>query len=259
MSDQFGGISKIQAGRWLRDKRLQKGLTDRKKGYTQAEIAEMVGLAQVNYMTFYESGQTDWRRSEYVERFVTALAITPREALDELGMKILMLEGQNRDAPALPVDAKPAPPGVEVRHLGLVQAMMQLDKGTLRNGGVHRARRVACPLPAALKYNPDDLYVLDVNGDSMTCPDVQKTIPAGSSVLFHAKLEPRNGKIVAAWLPGIGPSAGGMGVLKTFRRKETEGVVLESYNPSGARYPAQLYPDMMIQGVCLGFWLDMPY
>jgi SOS-response transcriptional repressor LexA len=257
MSDQFGGITKIQAGAYLRDKRLEKGVKDRQSGYLQREVAEAIGLPQVNTMTYYESGRIDWRKGDYAERIIEFLGITPAEALEKLGMRMLVFDQKKPDAPIIPPDARAAPMGVQIRHLGLVQAMMQISRGSLASKGVQRHRFVTCPLPAASKYNPDDLYVLDVDGDSMTCPEVQRSIPAGSSMLFHGKLEPRNGKIVAAWLPSVGRN--GLGVLKVFRRKETEGVVLESYNPSGARYPAQQYPDMIVQGVCLGYWMDMPY
>lgn len=257
MSDQFNGITKIQAGAYLRDRRLEKGITDRGTGYKQREVADAIGLPQVNTMTYYESGRIDWRKGDYAQRIIEFLGVTPAEALEKLGMRMLVFDQKNPDAPIIPPDARAAPMGVQVKHLGLVQAMMQIPKGALSSKGVARHRFVTCPLPAASKYNPDDLYVLDVDGDSMTCAEVQKSIPAGSSMLFHAKLEPRNGKIVAAWLPSVGRQ--GLGVLKVFRRKETEGVVLESYNPSGARYPAQQYPDMIVQGVCLGYWMDMPY
>lgn len=68
-------ISKEEAGAFIREKRDQKG-------YRQADIAELIGLPNENYMTFYERGKTDVRSSKYLSKLVAVLGITAQEGLD---------------------------------------------------------------------------------------------------------------------------------------------------------------------------------
>lgn len=74
------------------------------------------------------------------------------------------------------------------------------------------------------RFGEDDIFALDVTGDSMTCQDVKVEIPAGSECFFHSELNPENGDIVAVWLDDHD-----MGVLKVYRPQDGY-TVLESYN-----------------------------
>lgn len=94
-------------------------------------------------------------------------------------------------------------------------------------------------------YRDDELFTLDVIGDSMTCEKVQRTIPEGSTAIFYATNEAQNGDIVAVWL-----EKEQKGVLKMY---DCSGgyVVLRSYNDN--HKPITLEPGDcdMIQGVYL--------
>lgn len=241
-------ITKEEAGAFIREKRIQKG-------YLQSQIAELVGLPNENYMTFYERGKIDVRRSKYLPKLVAVLGITAQEMRERMGMDMLL----NAESPAeetLPLlhPGRPTEGGILLPHLGTVQA------GVPHNGEPQVASKhklVECPLPIARRYRPEDMFILDVNGDSMTCADVQRTIPAGASILclrYPGPKEPRPNSIVVAWIPEIGKD--GIGVIKKFGKGRNDEVVLESYNPSGPRFPAQKYPGMKIQGIVLGFWVQ---
>ena len=84
----------------------------------------------------------------------------------------------------------------------------------------------------------------------MTCSEVQQTIPEGSMVALHTKLEPRKRDIVAAWVVSLG-----IDVLKTYGKGLNDEVVLESYNPAGARFPTSQY-ELVLQGVYIGHWME---
>jgi SOS-response transcriptional repressor LexA len=91
--------------------------------------------------------------------------------------------------------------------------------------------------------------VVKVVGDSMTSPDVQESIPSGSFVAVHSKLEPTKRDIVAVWVTALG-----IDVLKSFNTGLREEVVLESYNPLGARFASSKY-ELRLQGVYIGHWM----
>jgi hypothetical protein len=121
---------------------------------------------------------------------------------------------------------------------------------SIRIDTIYRPALHSRPLALALAYRPEDVYVVKVLGDSMTCAEVQHTIPEGSMVALHTKLEPRKRDIVAAWVVSLG-----IDVLKIFGRGLNDEVVLESYNPAGARFPTSKY-ELVLQGVYIGHWME---
>jgi SOS-response transcriptional repressor LexA len=246
-SNEFRGISATEAGEYIKARRQALG-------FTQAQVAERTGMPNDNYMVFYERARTDVRRSKYLAPLLSLLKITTAEAREHLGVDIVLDHTSAPESvPDLPRGARPVEGGVLIQHLGTVQAGKYVMEGgvMIRKGNT----LVECPSPVARRYKAEDMFILDVTGDSMTCRDVQKRIPEGSSVLFHRNLEPRNNRIVVAWIPEIGPE--GVGVLKVYKKNGNDEVVLESYNPRGPRLPAARYPGMRIQGVALTYWMDL--
>jgi hypothetical protein len=237
VSAEFNGITKEAAGQYLERKRREKGLEDRGKPYTQSDITAMIGIPQVNQMTYYERGHVDWRKSIYRDRLLKFLKVPPDEALEQLGVELLGLDASL---------VKPA--ASMVIHRGLVQSYESPQTKV-------KKRMIECPLVATRQYNPDHLFVLETNDDTMIAPGVDRVIPAGAYLLFAARLEPRLGKVVVATLTRAKETR--VNVLKLHRRKEPD-FTLETYSPSGARFSAQAY-SVVTHGVCLGFWLDMPY
>lgn len=101
-------------------------------------------------------------------------------------------------------------------------------------------------VPGLEGYRDEDLFLLDVVGDSMACEEVHKQIPEGSTAIFHARLEPvPNVSIVAVWL-----EKEQTGVLKLYTHDDGH-VVLRSYNDH--HKPIILSPDDRdyLQGVYL--------
>jgi SOS-response transcriptional repressor LexA len=239
-----------QVGAFLREKREAQG-------YLQSQVAEFLDMKHSNYIHAFESGKTDVRKSRYFPGLVRILGITAEELRERVGLDILIGTDSNpEDTLPMPIGATRPSGAVLLRHLGSVQAGVPsngVDQARLKH------RVVECPLKVARKYQPEELYVLDVDGDSMTSIDVQKTIPQGSSILVRAirteqrTLEPRPGQIVVAWIPEVGDD--GIGVIKYFGKKGEE-FVLESYNNAGPRFPASKYPKMRVQGIVLGFWFE---
>lgn len=97
-------------------------------------------------------------------------------------------------------------------------------------------------------HHPDDLYALEVTGDSMVSEDARWTIPPGSIVLVHENLVPRPGNVVVAWLDDED-----LGVLKVY--KPADGMVwLLSRNPDHPAIPVSEETPASIRGVMIGHW-----
>jgi SOS-response transcriptional repressor LexA len=243
----FNGITAQAAGRYLKDRREAATLT-------QGQLANRVGIPNENYLGNFENGKNDWRRSKYAPALMRELGITSGEARQHLGLDMVLASATPDDhVPGRPEGSRLPDGGVLIRHFGTVQAgNFPFDSdGVVTNGH----EKVECPVVSARGFDPDDLFILDVTGDSMTCEEVKRSIPEGSSVLFHSKLEPRKGEVVVVWIPELGPK--GVGVLKVFSRDKDEEIVLESYNPRGPRLPAQRYPGMRLQGVAIATWREL--
>jgi len=132
-------------------------------------------------------------------------------------LKMQLAFGDNK-----PVDYDPK--AVQSRHLrmaGVVGA--GLNPHAYSDGAVET---IVIPGFAAIEdFADDDLMVLRVSGDSMTCEEARLAVPEGSLAVFHRTMTPQPGDIVAVWLENEGT-----GVLKVWRPKLGEHVILESYN-----------------------------
>lgn len=141
-------------------------------------------------------------------------------------------------------------PGVFVRHLGTISAGLK---------GLRSAEEddvwVEIPRSISRSYARDDMFVLDVEGDSMTSADVRKSIPAGATVVFHKTLEPKPGQVTVNWLESMD-----MGVLKVARQDEDEGyVLLESYNTKHEPITVNKENPARWQGTVIGWWVPDPF
>ncbi len=232
---QFDGISAVEAGARLREIRL-------KQEKTQQELADLCGMPADNYLTGYEKGKKDWRRSDYVVAIMEALRINASMARKQFGMRVVIDPSVSPNH--IPEVERPC--NANVRFAGVVHA------GTGANSATS-IDYINVPLSLLGKYRAADCYVVEVTGDSMTDAEAKRSIPEGSHVLLNAKLEPKPRDIVVAWLPEIPGFPDGVGVLKVFRRNSDE-TTLESINPQGARFPLRAYPDAKIQGVYIAHW-----
>jgi phage repressor protein C with HTH and peptisase S24 domain len=142
----------------------------------------------------------------------------------------------------------------------------RLDEGMLvRHGGTVSAGLsnivsatddvlwVEIPRNIARNYNREDLFVLDVEGDSMLAEDVKIRIPPGASVVFHKTLEPKPGQTIVCWL-----ERRDMGVLKVARKEESH-TVLYSHNNEHEPIIVNKDNPAIWQGTVVGWWVPDPF
>jgi len=117
-----------------------------------------------------------------------------------------------------------APAADELDHVGTVSA------GNGGSGILVKQRSVSAPSWVAEKrLDPANIFVAEVDGDSMTCEVVARTIPQGARAYFHRpneKVQPTPGRIVYVYL-----QAEDTAVLKIFE-PGTQFTILRSSNPS---------------------------
>lgn len=135
--------------------------------------------------------------------------------------------------------------GIAVRHAGSVSAGLKNVSAAIEDTYL-----VEIPRNIARNYNREDIFVLDVEGDSMVSQDVRTTIPPGASVVFHRTLEPKPGQVIVCWL-----EAYDIGVLKVAKTDDTEHLVLESYNREYAPIIVNKDNPAIWQGTMIGHWV----
>lgn len=139
--------------------------------------------------------------------------------------------------------------GVFVRHGGKVNA-------GLRNIGNATDDVVWVEIPRSLarNYKREDLFVLDVEGDSMMSEDVKKRISPGSSVVFHKNLQPKPGQAIVCWLERYD-----IGVLKVAARNGENHTVLYSHNNEHEPIIVNKDNPAIWQGTVVGWWSPDPF
>lgn len=131
--------------------------------------------------------------------------------------------------------------GRRVRYLGVINAGMLGVNEVLENG--HATASV--PDMIAEKYRLEDVFAVDVVGDSMLDEDARRSIPPGSRVYFHSLLAPEPGEIVCAYLPDHDIT-----VIKRWRPSEGY-AVLASHNPRHEPILVRDAEEGVLQGVYL--------
>lgn len=101
-------------------------------------------------------------------------------------------------------------------------------------------------------YNPEDLYLLEVTGDSMVSDDARQYVPPGSIIIVHERLEPLPGQVIVAWLENED-----MGVLKVYEEKDGETWLL-SYNSNHAPIRVTEETPASLRGVMVANWTKAP-
>jgi SOS-response transcriptional repressor LexA len=187
-------------------------------GITQGEIAKVVGIEQAT-VSHYERNTPKLlaKGYEFTRDFVQAYGFTSSEA--EYLAKQAFREHMPEVFKDVPLGIPAAATAPTAPLLGTIGAGWT---GGCAAEGPHERRNI--PTWIVERFGSEDIFVLDVVGDSMTCADVKNEIPEGSECFFHAKLEAKPGHVVAVWL-----QEHDMGVLKILRPMEGY-TVLESYN-----------------------------
>lgn len=149
------------------------------------------------------------------------------------------------DQVLLPEGARPvvASSAGRIDHVGVVSA------GNGGSGVLVSKKKVSAPDWIADTFDLDFIFAADVEGSSMTCSDVAKTIPAGATAFFHrpsSKVQPRKGDIVYAYLPSHDQS-----VIKLFEPDKGH-TLLTSYNEQEQPIVLNESNPGEVQGVYLG-------
>ena len=131
--------------------------------------------------------------------------------------------------------------GSRVRYLGVVSAGMLGANEVLDNGHA----TVSVPDAIADKYRLEDVFAVNVIGDSMLDEDARRSIPPGSLVYFHASLAPEPGEIVCVYLPVHDQT-----VIKLWR-PQAEYTVLASSNAAHPPIIVRDADESILQGVYL--------
>lgn len=102
------------------------------------------------------------------------------------------------------------------------------------------------------RYRPEDLYLLEVTGDSMLSENARQYVPAGSIIIVHEHLQPMPGQVVVAWL-----QREDMGVLKVYEEKDGD-TWLMSYNAKHPPIHVSEDEPAMLRGVMVANWTRAP-
>lgn len=209
----------------------------KRRGYTQAKLAETLGV-DASYISQMVNGKVSWTASGYFSEIVKTLNISAEE------VKEIKPDAFIDFVEPTELEREYAPRAVEmtrlIRHCGSVGAGLWLV-----GASEYPDFRAFPRIPGLESYADDELFALDVIGDSMTCEATQKTISEGSLAIFLASSDAQMGDIVAVWL-----ERQQRGVLKIYD-KQGGHIVLRSYN--NAHKPIILEPDepATIQGIYL--------
>ncbi|MBB6099382.1 SOS-response transcriptional repressor LexA [Deinobacterium chartae] len=202
---------------------------------SQEAVAAEARMSQ-SYYSEVERGARDPRTLTLhkLARLARALGWDLAELQEHTGLDL----GLEERLPANP-GAQPYLPGIRLPVYGTVGAGLKAIRASSEPEDYRSFDMAELPKGAETAK----LFILRVNGDSMSDENVLRSIPHGSHVLVECDVVPRDGQIVVAWIPELET-----GVLKQYFSRG-EDVLLRSYNPGGPTFWASRYPDMIIEGV----------
>lgn len=222
-------------------RRFREGTKGTKSELMQADIALAIDKSQ-SLLSKIERGLTDltkWPPAQLYE-LLLAYRQTPASMLRlaetyHLPKLKVYIEKQAR---ILGVEEK----GARVRYLGIVSAGM-LGASEVLDGSQQTS--VSAPDIIVQRYRLEDVFAVNVVGDSMLDETARDSIPPGSLVFFHTKLAPEFGEIVCVYLPGPDQT-----VIKSWRPGHGY-AVLASRNAAHAPIVVTDEDDAILQGVYL--------
>lgn len=131
--------------------------------------------------------------------------------------------------------------GERVRFLGKVSAG-KLGVSYAEDGA---PRTVNVPDAIVARYRLEDVFAVNVDGESMIDRDARDSIPPGSLVYFHCRLQPDPGEIVCVYLAEHDHT-----VIKRWKPRVGY-TILESSNPEHKPIIVQNDDEAVLQGVYL--------
>lgn len=205
---------------------------------TQEDVAQILGQSQ-GQVSKIERGMLDFYKlsGEYLYRVLLAYRCHHSE---------VMRIAADYELPKLRAYAeerarrRSVREGPRVKHFGLVNAGM-----VTAAGAVGDVEMVNVPDEIAQRYELDDVFAVDVTGDSMVGDNARNTIPENSRVFFHANLTPEPGEIVCVYLVDHDHS-----VIKRYEPGR-DYTVLRSFNDKHEPIVLPADGDGVLQGVYL--------
>jgi transcriptional regulator with XRE-family HTH domain len=215
MAAKRRSLEPVEPGEYLRGKREEQGISLRKLG-------ERSGLT-FSYISELERGLRPWSATslETLEGLARGLGVP----VDEM---IRVARGQYVRPEDLPGKAGRYKPSIRLPVYGSVA-------GGIRDFEAHElpVGYVAFDPEELPKGDPERLFVLIVNGDSMYEEGLPRPVPHGSRVVVEYGAIPSDGDLVVAWIDH--PRHGEWAVIKQYRERE-EDILLRSYKRGGPAF-----------------------
>lgn len=231
-------------GELLQQLRLKRGISSLR------EAGRRSGLSHTSIANFENAIGEIGMHTETARRLSRAYSV-PRSFIDQIATGAIEALPDDLDSLASQEPSRQADTRVKgriqpVRFLGSVSAGLDGD-------GIAAPVDYLAVADFFLKnYRADDVYALEVTGDSMISDDLRRYVPPGSIILVHEELVPMPGQIVVAWLENED-----MGVLKVYEEHHGE-VWLVSHNASHAPIKVDSDTPASLRGVMIAQWTKAP-
>lgn len=229
---------------------LFRQLREARKIRSVRELARRSGVSHTRLTELENATGPENLQSDTIRRIARALSVTP-ELIERIASGVMDALPDDLDAHGGPRDKsrddRYRGRNYPVRYLGSVSAGFDGD------GYAEPLDYLAVADFFVNDYDPDDVYALQVTGDSMVSDDVRLSIPEGSIILVHKNLAPKPGNVVVVWLEDQE-----RGILKKFKPDEDEDIWLVSYN---AKHPPTKITEetpATLRGVMIGHWAKAP-
>lgn len=231
----------VTPGDLFKELRLRRGIPSARQAGSRA------GLSHTT-ITNIENSIGPVNMSSDTARRLSRIYSVPIWLVDKIGTGVVDALPEDLDALLTgKVDAEPTRGRIQpVRFLGTVSA------GVTGSGVAGPVDYLGVADYFLGTYRPEDLYLLEVTGDSMVSEDARKWVPPGSIIIVHEHLQPQPGQIVVAWLEDED-----MGVLKVFEERDGE-TWLMSYNASHSPIHISDETPALLRGVMVANWTRAP-
>lgn len=230
-------------GELLRQLRERRGITSVRQAARQA------GLSHTSISSYESSIAGIGMLNETINRLARIYDV-PREFIDKIATGAITELPEDLDALKRQDNGQ-----TDSRVRGMVYPVRFLGSVSAGFDGAGIATPVSFLGVADFflkNHNADDVYALEVTGDSMLADDVRHDVPPGSIVLIHERLQPIPGQIVVAWLENED-----VGVLKVYREENGE-VWLVSHNAEHPPVKIDADTPASLRGVMIAQWKKAP-
>ena len=222
-----------------------------KRGITSVrEAGRRTGLSHTTISNYEAAARPIGMRNDTLRRLSRAYSV-PRSLIDQIAAGAISQLPENLDQ--LQQEDSPKQPDTRVKgRIHPVRFLGSVSAG-LNGDGVSLPVDYLAVADFFLKnYDSDDVYALEVTGDSMVSDDVRRAVPPGSIILVHERLQPLPGQVVVAWLEDQD-----IGVLKVYEQQDGD-VWLVSHNSEHPPIRVDGDTPATVRGVMIAQWTRAP-